>query len=47
MPIQLPGTTGYIGMSFYTQWVVLDPLALNGVLSVTAGLHSVVAPIGG
>ena len=47
MPIQLPGITGYIGQSFYTQWVVLDPLALSSVLSVTAGLHSIVAPIGG
>ncbi|HEU4420008.1 MAG TPA: hypothetical protein VFT55_13830 [Planctomycetota bacterium] len=47
MPIQLPAVTGYIGQSFYTQWVVLDPLALNGLLSVTAGLHSVVAPLGG
>ncbi|HZN39974.1 MAG TPA: hypothetical protein VFD82_14275 [Planctomycetota bacterium] len=47
LPIQLPGTTGYIGMSFFTQWVVLDPLALNGLLSITAGLHSIVAPIGG
>jgi len=26
---------------------VLDPLALNGVLSVTAGLRSIVAPLGG
>jgi len=47
LPIQLPGITGYIGQSFYTQWVVVDPLALNGVLSVTAGLQSIVAPLGG
>ncbi|HEX6810362.1 MAG TPA: hypothetical protein VF384_01950 [Planctomycetota bacterium] len=47
LPLQLPGTTGYIGQSFYTQWVVLDPLAPNGVLSITAGLRSIVAPLGG
>ena len=47
LPLQLPAVTGYIGQSFYTQWVVLDPLALNGLLSVTAGLHSIVAPLGG
>lgn len=47
LPIHLPAVTGYIGLSFYSQWVVLDPLALNGLLSVTAGLHSIVAPVGG
>src|SRR5690606_7841122 len=38
MPIQLPGTTGYIGMSVFTQWVVLDPLAMNSTLAVTPAL---------
>ena len=47
LPIQLPGTAGYIGMSVYTQWVVLDPLGFNGTLSVTPALWSIVAPIGG
>lgn len=47
LPIQLPATTGYVGMSLFTQWVVLDPLAANGILSVTPGLWSIVAPVGG
>jgi len=47
IPIQLPATTGYVGMSLYTQWVVFDPLAMNGVLSVTPGLWTIVAPVGG
>jgi hypothetical protein len=34
-------------MSLYTQWVVFDPLAQNGVLAVTPGLWTIVAPIGG
>lgn len=47
LPLLLPATTGYVGMSLFTQWVVLDPLAANGVLSVTPGLWSIVAPVGG
>jgi len=47
LPIQLPGTSGYIGMSVYTQWVVFDPLAMNGTLAVTPALWTIVAPIGG
>lgn len=47
LPIQLPATTGYVGMSLYTQWVVFDPLAQNGVLAVTPGLWTIVAPVGG
>lgn len=45
--ITLPPTTGYVGMSLFSQWVVFDPLAANGVLSVTGGLWSIVAPVGG
>ncbi len=47
LPIALPPTTNYVGMSLFTQWVVLDPLAANGVLSVSQGLWSIVAPFGG
>lgn len=47
LPIQLPPTTGYIGMAVYTQWFVADPLAVNGVLSASAGLWTTVAPVGG
>lgn len=44
LPVPLPATTGYVGLSFFTQWVVLDPAALNGVLSVTGATWSIVAP---
>jgi hypothetical protein len=47
LPIALPGTTSYVGLSVFTQWVVFDPLAPNGVLSVTPALWSIVAPVGG
>lgn len=47
LPIALPATGNYIGMSLYTQWVVFDPLAQNSVLAVTPGLWTIVAPIGG
>ena len=44
---QLPGVTSYVGLSFYTQWFVLDPLSPNGVLTATQGVHCIVAPVGG
>jgi hypothetical protein len=47
LPIALPPTTSYVGASFYTQWVVFDSLAANGLLSVTNANRSIVAPIGG
>lgn len=47
LPIQLPATGNYIGVSLFTQWFVLDPLALNGVLSATGAHWSIVAPVGG
>jgi hypothetical protein len=47
LPLQLPGTAGYVGVSLFTQWVVFDPFAPNGVLSVTGGDWSIVAPVGG
>jgi hypothetical protein len=47
LPIQLPGTSGYVGMSVYSQWVVFDPLAMNSTLAVSAGIWTIVAPVGG
>ncbi len=47
LPVQLPGTTGYVGWSLYTQWAVFDPAAANGLLAVTPGVWSIVAPVGG
>lgn len=47
VPLQLPAMTFYIGMSFYTQWLVADPLAPNQLMSATPGMWSIVAPVGG
>lgn len=47
MPIQLPPVTSYVGMSLYTQWLVSDPSAVNGVLSASQGIWSIIAPVGG
>ncbi|MEC8653140.1 MAG: hypothetical protein VXY92_11340 [Planctomycetota bacterium] len=47
VPILTPGVAGYVGASVYTQWVVFDPLSINGFLCVTPGLWTIVAPIGG
>jgi len=45
--IALPAMTFYIGMSFYTQWLVADPLSPNQMMSATPGMWSIVAPVGG
>lgn len=45
--VALPGTTGYVGMSLFTQWVVFDPLAPSGLVTVTPAAWSIVAPVGG
>lgn len=47
LPIQLPGIGGIEGFQMFTQWVIFDPLAPNGVLATTPGLWTIVAPIGG
>ncbi|MFK7740829.1 MAG: hypothetical protein AB8H80_10955 [Planctomycetota bacterium] len=47
LPVQLPPTTGYVGLSIYTQWVVFDPLSISGLVSVSPGLWTIVAPLGG
>lgn len=44
---QLPGVTSYVGLSFYTQWIVFDSFAPNGVLSTTQGIRAICAPVGG
>ncbi len=43
--LQLPPLP--LGVSFYTQWAVLDPMAPNGMLSMSPGVRSIIAPIGG
>ena len=47
LDLPLPPTTGYIGMSVFSQWLVADPAAINGVLSASGGIWSIVAPVGG
>lgn len=44
---QLPGVASYVGLSFYTQWIVFDPLAPNGQLTTTQGVRCICAPVGG
>jgi hypothetical protein len=43
----LPATTFYVGGSFFSQWLIADPLSPNGVLCATGATHSIVAPVGG
>lgn len=43
----LPPVNNYIGASLFTQWLVLDPFASNGVGAGTAGIWSIVTTIGG
>ena len=45
-PIRAPFTE-FVGVSIFTQWFVFDGAAVNGVLSATDGLWSVIAPVGG
>ncbi len=45
--LSLPGTTSYVGMSLFSQWVIFDPLSPTGLLAVTPGTWSIVAPVGG
>lgn len=45
--INLPAVTFYVGMSLYSQWFVLDPLAPSGLMSATEGAWAIVAPVGG
>lgn len=40
--VPLPPVTNYVGMSLFTQWVVFDPLAPNGFLSVSGAHWSIV-----
>ena len=44
---QLPAITSYVGLSFYTQWIVFDEFAPNGLLSTTQGVRCICAPLGG
>lgn len=45
--LQVPPLTEFVGVSFFSQWFVFDAAAVNGVLSATDGLWSVIAPVGG
>lgn len=45
LSLQLPPLP--LGVSFYSQWLVLDPFSANGVVSTAPGVRSIVAQIGG
>ena len=45
--ISIPPISNFVGLSFYSQWFVDDPLSRSGVLSATDGLWHIVAPVGG
>ena len=47
LALQIPPLSAFVGLSLFSQWVVFDPAAVNGVLSATDGLWSIVTPIGG
>ena len=47
MSLQMPAMTWYIGLSLYTQWVVSDLNSPNGVMAMSQGVWSIVAPVGG
>ena len=47
MPLAMPAMTWYIGLSLYTQWIVGDPNSPNGVMAMSQGVWSIVAPVGG
>ena len=40
----IPPVTVIIGMQFFTQWMIIDPLAVNGVLAVSDGQWHVIGP---
>jgi hypothetical protein len=47
LPINLPATTGYVGLNLFSQWVIFDALAPSGILSTTGALWSIVgSPLG-
>ena len=45
--VPLPPVTAMVGLSVYTQWLVADPLALNGVLAASNGNWHIVSQVGG
>lgn len=47
MPLQMPAMTWYIGLPLYTQWIVSDLNGPNGVMAMSQGVWSIVAPVGG
>lgn len=47
MSLTMPAMTWYIGLSLYTQWIVSDLNSPNGVMAMSQGVWSIVAPVGG
>lgn len=47
MSLQMPAMTWYIGLSLYTQWIVSDLNSPSGVMAMSQGVWSIVAPVGG
>jgi hypothetical protein len=45
--VQLPPVTSYVGFSLFSQWLVFDPNSINGVVALSQGVWSIVAPVGG
>lgn len=43
LPFPLPAQSSYVGASFYSQWLVFDPGASNGVLAVSNAIRHIVA----
>ena len=39
-----PPTSDIVGLEFFTQWLILDPLAANGVLSASNGMWHIFGP---
>ena len=47
LALELPPTVDIIGLQVYSQWLVSDPDAPNGVGAATSGLWHIVGPVGG
>lgn len=44
--IQMPPFTSYVGLSFYAQWFIADPSAVNFVMSSSNAIWSIVKALG-
>ncbi len=45
--LAVPPLPTFVGLHVFTQWVIDDPAANNGIMSATAGLWSIITPVGG